>query len=184
MHQSSFEKVIGFKDKHLNNSDNLRIVDLCGLSVKDMSTKEIFNEKKWEHEILNIKNVGWHNKIKDGSIDAVVTAQSIERVIEFWLFLNEIERMLCPGGYLCIIAASAGAYAESGDFYRFHPEALKGLAELNGLEVLECIIDQKSNWHETTLIAKKPGVKEKEKVEEVIVDEVKTKSWKRKQKED
>ena len=182
MHQISFEKVTEFKDKYLSTSDKLKIVDLYGLSIKDMSTKAIFNEKKWKHEAISIKNANWFDKIKDKSVDAVVTAQTIERVEEFWLVWNEIERILSPGGYLCIIAASAGAYAESGDFYRFNPKILIKLAELNGLEVLDCIVDQKSTWHEATLIAKKPGKKEKEK--EVIVDEDKVEPGVWKQEED
>ena len=72
----------------------------------------------------------------------------------------QIERVLKPGGYLCIIVPSAGPN-HGGDMpncYRFHEDGLKAMAKYVDLEVLHASVDNRSEanpWNDACLVARK-----------------------------
>lgn len=155
MHKTSFKKIEAFRDKYLNKDDELQIVDICGLT-KDESCDFIFNEENWDYKTVNVARDGHlEYEIEDNSVDVVIIGQNLERVYYFWVLLSEISRIIKPGGYLCAIVSSSGAFGMKGDFYRFHPDSLTSLAKLIGLNAISCEIDPMNAWRDSTLIAKK-----------------------------
>lgn len=171
MHESSFDKIVAFRDKYLDKGDELNIVDLCGLSLGDKVCNHLFKQRNWIYKAVSVESDDWSKDIKAGSVDVIVSGQTISRVKQFWSFMDQIGRILSPGGYLCLVAPTAGQYGESGDFYRFSKDGLEVLAKITGLEVVECNPDVGSSWWDTTLIAKKPGkkaVKRPEKPEKKV----------------
>ena len=157
MHNTSFRKIEGFRDEYLSSSDELTIIDICGLT-KDASCEFIFSEENWSYEAIKVDMNGNLEKDIDGeSIDVIVIGQTLERVNYFWVLLSEIERVLKPNGLLCAIVSSSGAFSSQGDFYRFHPDSLISLAKLIGFDALKCEVDPMNIWRDATIIARKDG---------------------------
>ena len=51
MHKSSYLKMKWFKNKYLNTSANLRILDVGSLDgTGEFNYREIFNEKNWNYK--------------------------------------------------------------------------------------------------------------------------------------
>lgn len=167
MHGSSYSKMDLFKQKYLNKINNLKILDVG--SMGEYNYKEIFNENNWEYTGLDIKegpNVDFvvndiYNwiEIKDNSYDVIISGQFFEILDYFWLTMVEIERVLKPGGYVCIIVPSDGPnHAQDLNSYKFYEDGLKALAKYVDLEIIESYVDNSPNakpWFDACLIAKK-----------------------------
>lgn len=77
--------------------------------------------------------------LRDGSVDAVVSASVLEHLQAPWLFAAEVNRVLKPGGLVYHAAPGAWpAHAQPNDFWRMSAEGLRTLfgAE-SGFEVLD-----------------------------------------------
>ena len=76
--------------------------------------------------------------------------------------MSQIERVLRPGGYVCIIAPSAGP-KHGGDMpncYRFYEDGMRAMAKYVDLEVLHASVDNREAakpWHDACLVAHKAG---------------------------
>ena len=155
MHNTSFSKIEDFRDEFMSPSDELKIIDICGLT-KDVSCEFIFSEENWSYEQVTVNRYGNFKKgIGAESVDVVVIGQTLERVNYFWVLLDEISTILKPDGLLCAIVSSSGAFSSRGDFYRFHPDSLIALAELIDLDALKCEVDVMNIWRDATIIARK-----------------------------
>lgn len=77
--------------------------------------------------------------IPDASYDTIVSNQVMEHVQEPWVMIEQIARILRPGG-TCILSAPfmAPFHANPTDFYRFTEQGMRHLVERAGLEVLIC----------------------------------------------
>ena len=173
MHKNSHEKMGWFKNTYLNTSNNLKILDVGSLDGKgSYNYSDIFNENNWTYTGLDIQegnNVdivvtdiyNWF-EVEDNSYDVIVSGQFFEHLEFFWLTMSEIERVLRPGGYVCIIAPSAGP-KHGGDMpncYRFYEDGFRALAKYVDLEVLHASVDNREvakPWYDACLVAHKAG---------------------------
>lgn len=182
MHKNSYSKMQWFKNNYLDKNQNLNILDVGSLDqIGDYNYRSIFNEPNWTYAGLDIKagtNVdivitdiyNWF-EIEDNSYDVIISGQLFEHLEFFWLTMSQIERVLKPGGKVCIIVPSAG-HKHGGDMlncYRFHEDGLKAMAKYVDLEIIHVSVDNRPEakpWLDACLIARKKGVPAKD-VEEL-----------------
>lgn len=73
---------------------------------------------------------------KDGLFDAIIITEVLEHVFETRMVLNELFRLLKPGGIVvCSTPFTWGLHYDPYDFYRFTPYALRRLFTENGFVV-------------------------------------------------
>lgn len=172
MHKSSHDKMDWFKNTYLNANDSLAILDVGSLDTSDnnYNYKSIFNSINWEYKGLDFrsgKNVdilvediyNWY-EIEDNSYDVVISGQLFEHLEFFWLVMTEIDRILRPGGFCCIIAPSGGPKhgVEDIDCYRFYEDGMRALAKYVDFEILHASTNQDAKpWCDSCLVAKKAG---------------------------
>ena len=171
MHKSSHLKMEWFKNIYLNVSDNLEILDVGSLDGgENYNYSDIFDEQNWNYTGLDFEagnNVdivvtdiyNWF-EIDDNSYDVVVSGQFFEHLEFFWLTMSQIERVLKPGGYVCIIAPSAGPKhgGNLNNCYKFFEDGLRALAKYVNLDVIHVSVDESENskpWHDACLVAHK-----------------------------
>ena len=86
--------------------------------------------------------------------------------------MSQIERVLRPGGYVCIIAPSAGP-KHGGDMpncYRFHEDGMRAMAKYVDLEVLHASVDDREEtkpWYDACLVAHRAGGTSSENTQEL-----------------
>lgn len=191
MHKNSYSKMSWFKNTYLKKEDNIKILDVGSLDSKgNYNYSKIFNEINWDYTGLDIQagnNVdlvvtdiyNWF-EIEDNSYDVIISGQFFEHLDFFWLTMAQIERVLKPGGYVCIIVPSSGP-KHGGDMnncYRFYEDGLRGLAKYVGLDVLHASVDSREEakpWHDACLVAHKLGSKSNEENLEMRMDNLEDK---------
>ena len=173
MHKNSHSKMKWFKNTYLKASSKLDILDVGSLDGKgDYNYSDIFDEENWSYTGLDYEegnNVdivvtdiyNWF-EVEDNSYDVVISGQLFEHLEFFWLTMSEIERVLKPGGYVCIIVPSAGPKHGGNvpNCYRFHEGGLKAMAKYVDLEILYASVDERKEaapWNDACLVAHKPG---------------------------
>jgi SAM-dependent methyltransferase len=73
----------------------------------------------------------------DGSFDGIICNEVLEHVFEKEKVLDEIRRVLRPGGWIILTAPmSWGLHYEPYDFWRFTPYSLRRLLEDRGFQVV------------------------------------------------
>lgn len=183
MHKNSHNKMEWFKNTYLSTSDKLDILDVGSLDYKgNYNYSDIFDEKNWNYAGLDLE--AGHNvdivvtdiynwfEIEDNTYDVVISGQFFENLEFFWLTMNQIERVLKPNGYVCIIAPSAGPKhgGSLSNCYKFYEDGLKALAKYADLEVLHTSVDDRKEaapWHDACLVAHKKGSYVTEDTEEL-----------------
>ena len=171
MHRSSFQKMRYFKNTYLDANQELKILDIGSFDkTGDYNYGIIFKSDKWTYHGLDLKegnNVDiivknpydW-DEIEDDSYDLVVSGQAFEHIEFFWLTLEQIKRILKPGGLFFLIVPSSGpVHKNPYDCYRFNERAMEGMAKYINFQVLEkgTNLDENSDpWYDTFLVAKKP----------------------------
>lgn len=160
-----------FKNKYLNKNSNLKILDIGSYDSSNTNYNYGYylKENNWVYHGMDIQNgpnvdilvediYNWV-EIKDNSYDVVVSGQAFEHMEFFWKAIQEVERILKPGGLCCIIVPSSGpVHRNPYDCFRFKDDGLKAIAEYVNLDVLECYTnneDISSPWYDSVLIAKK-----------------------------
>ena len=160
-----------FKNSHLNESENLKILDVGSLdSTGEYNYKNIFNEPNWEYVGLDIEDgnnvdlvvndiYNWF-EIEDESYDVVISGQFFQHLKYFWLTMAQIERVLKPNGHVCIIVPSAGHNYDKNmpDCYRFNKGGLRALTNYAGLEIIRLGVDKRElakPWYDSYVFAKK-----------------------------
>ncbi len=85
--------------------------------------------------VMNAASLSFH----DESFDVVISTEMIEHDKTFWLSMQEMGRVLKPGGFLLLTGRGNGfpLHAYPDDFFRFMPSAAPWLLELAGCDVLE-----------------------------------------------
>ena len=170
MHKSSYMKMQYFKDTYLNPNDELKILDI-GSFDKDGNYNYglILNEKNWTYQGLDmrpgnnidivVENPYYWEEIKSESYDLVISGQAFEHIEFFWLTLEEIKRVLKPGGLFFLIVPSTGpVHKNPYDCYRFNENAMKAMAKYINLQVIEfgTNFDEISDpWYDSFLVARK-----------------------------
>ena len=173
MHKSSYLKMQYFKETYLNPNEELKILDI-GSFDKDGNYNYglILNEKKWTYHGLDLKpgnNIDivvenaydWEDEIEDETYDLVISGQAFEHIEFFWLTLEQVKRVLKPGGLFFLIVPSTGpVHKNPYDCYRFNENAMKAMAKYINLRVIEygTNFDKISDpWYDSFVIARKPG---------------------------
>jgi SAM-dependent methyltransferase len=177
MHQSSFDKMLAFRQRYLagRERERLTVLDLGSQDING-SYRSIFESGNWRYVGIDMSagpNVDlvladpydWR-EIAAESADVIVSGQTLEHTEFFWLTMQQIARALRPNAIASIIAPSSGPeHRYPVDCWRFYPDGLRALARYAGLDVLECWAqwddlpqyDAESNkWHDCLLIAQKP----------------------------
>lgn len=174
MHWTTYTKMRWFKDTYLDENYSLKILDVGSLdtSGEDYNYKSIFNDNpNWlyvgldfqdgENVDILVNDIYNWIEIEDNSYDVVISGQLFEHLEYFWLTMNEINRVLKPGGFCCIIAPGGGPKhgAADVDCYRFNEDGLRAIAKYVNFEVLHTFTNKDSKpWLDTCLVAKKDGV--------------------------
>lgn len=171
MHNSSYSKMEWFKNTYLDVSNNLNILDVGSLDYDgNFNYSTIFDEKKWKYTGLDIEDgnnvdivvtdiYNWF-EIEDNEYDVIISGQYFEHLEFFWLTMSQIERVLKPGGYVCIIVPSDGPKhgTRVKNCYKFFEEGIIALAKYVGLEVLHTSVnndDEAQPWNDVCLVAHK-----------------------------
>jgi len=176
MHQSSFDKMLAFRNNYLHGRENeqLTILDLGSQDVNG-AYKKIFEGLHWKYIGVDIgagRNVDiilkdmykWEEFSSD-SVDVIISGQAFEHIEFFWLTMREISRILKPSGVCCIIAPSSGTeHRHPVDCWRFYSDGFKALAKWAGLSVIFVETqwenlgykDGSDSWKDSVLIAQKP----------------------------
>ena len=173
MHANSYSKMQWFRNTYLSASKNLEILDIGSLDAKgDFNYSIIFDEKNWNYTGLDIENgnnvdivvtdiYNWF-ELEDNTYDVIISGQFFEHLEFFWLTMSQIERVLKPGGYVCIIVPSNGP-KHGGDLlncYRFCEDGLRALAKYVDLNVVHVSVDERKEanpWNDACLVAQKFG---------------------------
>lgn len=172
MHKNSHAKMEWFKTTYLNTSSKLDVLDVGSLDGQNYNYSDIFNEKNWTYTGLDFQSgnnvdivvtdiYNWF-EVEDNTYDVVISGQLFEHLEFFWLTMGEIERVLRPGGYVCIIAPSSGPKhgGNMPNCYRFYEDGLRAMAKYVDLEVLHASVDDRDEakpWHDACLVAHKAG---------------------------
>ena len=183
MHKNSHSKMEWFKKTYLNTSNKLDILDVGSLDGKgNYNYSDIFNESNWTYTGLDFQagnNVdivvtdiyNWF-EIDDNTYDVIISGQFFLHLEFFWLTMSQIERVLRPGGFVCIIVPSAGP-KHGGDMpncYRFYEDGLRAMAKYVNLDVLHASVDTRKEanpWNDACLVAHKTGSISKENTHEL-----------------
>lgn len=173
MHKSSHTKMEWFRNTYLKTSNRLEVLDVGSLDGgENYNYSDIFNQPNWNYTGLDYKagnNVdivvadiyNWF-EVKDNTYDVVISGQFFEHLEFFWLTMAQIERVLKPGGYVCIIAPSDGPKhgGNLSNCYKFYEDGMSAMAKYVGLEVLHTSVntsDESKPWHDACLVARKAG---------------------------
>ena len=170
MHKSSLEKMEKFILDYLKDQDELKVIDV-GSRDTNGSYRPFFSKRGWEYKGLDIvggKNVdivsddpyNWSD-LEDDSVDVVISGSTFEHIEFPWKTMEEIKRILKPGGMCFILTTSFGEYHPVPvDCYRFFADGLRALAKHSDLEVVHCLTDNVGiQWRDSVLMARKEAVK-------------------------
>jgi SAM-dependent methyltransferase len=142
MHASSMENMARCYQRYvvgsaLEQQRRVRVLDLGGSDVNG-SYRDIFAHPRYAYTAADIAaGPGVHLvlqdpyrlPIEDGSVDIIISGQMLEHCEFFWLTFAEMVRVLAPGGFIFLIAPSAGPeHRYPVDCYRFYPDAYRALA--------------------------------------------------------
>jgi len=176
MHKSSLDNMRYFMEEYLTpfRDRPLRILDVGSMDING-SYRGLFSDPPWFYQGADTgpgKNVdivlpdpySWRG-ISSGSVDVVISGQVFEHVEYFWMTILEMERVLKPGGWICLVAPSGGpAHRYPVDCWRFLPDGFTALARFAGLETVEIYLtsekigkyeDSSRMWNDSVFIGKK-----------------------------
>ncbi len=175
MHASSLSNMKRFVATHLAPfmESSLSIADVGAMDVNG-SYKPLFEQPNWQYVGLDLEagpnvdialNSAYSWPIGDNSFDVVVSGQALEHVEFVWQTVQEVARILKPGGLCCLIAPSAGPeHRFPVDCWRIYPDGMRALAKFAQLDVLEVYSqwdkeqhpDMNPIWKDTVFIGQKP----------------------------
>lgn len=145
-----------FRESYLKNK-GLKVLDVGSQDINGSYKKLFSNHYYVGFDRVKGKNVDicdW-DELEDSSFDTVVSGQAFEHIKDDLKAMAQIERVLKPGSYCCIIAPSCGRKHCLPDYRRYQPEDLKNLVKKVGLSVIETWVDPSCEWQDCIMIAKK-----------------------------
>ena len=141
----------------LEKKDLVRVLDVGGSDVNG-SYRDIFCHPRYAYTAADlVEGPGvqlvlhdpYRLPIDDGAIDIVLSGQMLEHCEFFWLAFAEMVRVLRPGGFIFLIAPSAGPeHSYPVDCYRFYPDAYRALARHAGCKLVEVWRDERGPWQD------------------------------------
>jgi SAM-dependent methyltransferase len=92
------------------------------------------------------------------SVDVIITGQMFEHCEFFWLTIQDMARMLRPGGYVLAITPAGGVvHRYPVDCWRFYPDAYAALAKWSKLELVDAWQDARAKWYDQVGMLRKPN---------------------------
>ncbi len=177
MHKSSMDKMSWFVKEYMADykGKKTEVLDLGSFDVNG-SYKTFIDDPAWNYQGVDmeagknvdivLKNPYFWDEINAKSKDVVISGQAFEHVEFFWVLIDEISRVLKPGGLICIIAPSRGyEHRYPVDCWRFYPDAFRGLARYAGLDLLHVetqwenkgyTVDDSDAWGDTIAVMQRP----------------------------
>lgn len=124
-----------FVKKYLDKNKVYTILDIGSYNVSG-SYKNLFINKNWKYSGLDIvpgPNVDIVAKSPydfglDQKFDIIISGNCLEHVEAPWLWIKEVERIIKPDGYLCIVTPfNIGEHRFPVDCYRILPDGFRYL---------------------------------------------------------
>lgn len=177
MHQSSMVKLEAFLSVYARESSgNARVLDIGSasyeghISYRDACKKAGLNYVGLDMQSgLNVDIVSkrpcLYTEVESEEFEYVISGQTFEHNPYFWISFCEMARVLKQGGYVFVVAPSAGiVHRYPFDCWRFYPDSWSALCALSGLIRIETIFEPDENkqfvkgvqWKDSAIIAKKP----------------------------
>lgn len=171
MHASSLENMQLCVDRFIRGGalelqSQVRVLDIGGADFNG-SYRQIFADPRYDYTVADMGDGPgvdllladpYHLPLADGAIDIVVSGQMLEHCEFFWLAFGEMIRVLRPGGFLFLIAPSAGPeHRYPVDCYRFYPDAYRALARHAGCEVVDIWLDERGPWRDLVGVFSRGG---------------------------
>lgn len=171
MHASSLENMYicydrFITDNYLEKQAQVSVLDVGG-SDYNGSYREVFAHPRFAYTATDISEGPgvqlvmqdpYRLPIDDRSIDIVVSGQMLEHCEFFWLAFAEMVRVLRPGGFIFLIAPSAGPeHRYPVDCYRFYPDAFRALARYANCAVVDIWRDDRGPWQDLVGVFSRHG---------------------------
>ncbi len=182
MHISSYKRMKflleWYKPYWDRNCDRVDILDI-GSYDQNGTNKTLFDDKRYFYNGLDMvegpnvdivpNDIYKWTELEDNKFDLVVSGQVFEHVEYPWLTINEIARILKPGGFLILIAPNSGfEHKAPYDCYRYYSDGLAALAKWANLYVHHTSVagvpdvsadnEWVSEWNDAVLVAQKKPV--------------------------
>jgi SAM-dependent methyltransferase len=162
MHASSLENMHKCYERYLRpdalaNKQGLKVLDVGGADVNG-NYRSVFAGPGIEYLTADIDATGgvdllmrdpYSIPVDDGTIDVVLSGQMLEHCEFFWMAFGEMVRVLQPGGFIFLIAPSAGPiHRYPVDCYRFYPDAFHALARHANCHLVDVWLDERGPWRD------------------------------------
>ena len=149
MHTSSHREMKNILNKYCRNLENITVADIGSFDVNGCYKNLI--KDSWKYigvdiaEGKNVDIVMENSKViplETDSIDLVISGQCIEHCKTPWILVEEMSRILKPGG-LCIITAPAiwQVHRYPVDCFRYYPDGMRSLMEEACLTVIKTYVN-------------------------------------------
>jgi len=160
MHASSYENMQKCYERYLlpclsSTREEVLVVEVGSADING-GYRDIFTDSRIRHLGVDLTaGIGvdvvatspYHLPFTDAYADYVLSGQMLEHSEYFWLSFQEMLRILKPGGYLFLIAPSAGPiHRYPVDCYRFYPDAFEALAHLTNANLVDIWHDDRGPW--------------------------------------
>lgn len=171
MHSSSLSNMKKMLDKILTaefTAEKFTVVDYGGRKfdnhdsyyslLKDFPTANYISVDLEAGEGVDVILTDPYNSpFESNSIDIIVTGQMFEHCEFFWLTIQDMARIIKPGGYILAITPSTGpVHRYPVDCWRFYPDAYAALSKWAKLELIDAWHDQSGKWHDQVGLMRKP----------------------------
>lgn len=163
-----------FLQRYVEETSLVNILDVGAYSICG-SYKDLITGTNWNYigadmapgpnvDIVLKDPYDWGQELLPESFDVVISGQVFEHIEFPWETVKQIDRVLVPGGLVCIIAPSAGVeHKYPVDCYRYYPDGMRALAKWAKWTVIEAYFERDpikypqldELWQDCVLIAKK-----------------------------
>lgn len=152
MHDSAYRQAERFYAKYLTGNTRDFSVGDVGSYDDNGCVRAVFKQEGYHYTGLDLRagpNVdivlpdpySWHN-LRGGLFDCVVSLNTLEHVEMPWVWIQEMARILKPGGLMFIEAPNAWEFHEHPvDCWRVWPAGLRALFKYAGLETVEAYFE-------------------------------------------
>lgn len=160
MHASSMANMRALRDRYVaglrRDGHPLRVADVGSADVSGGTYRDLFSDAEYVGLDLAagpgvdvVLSNPYAFPLPAGSLDLVISGQTLEHVPQFWRTFAEMVRVLRPGGMVFLIVPSAGPiHRYPVDCYRFLPDALGALAAATETELVDWWRDDAEPWRD------------------------------------
>ena len=141
----------------LEQQERITVLDIGGADVNG-SFRPLFNDPKYHYLTVDIADAPgvsivledpYKLPLDDASVDLVLSGSMMEHCEFFWLAFAEMMRVVKPGGYVFVIAPSAGPiHLHPVDCYRFYPDGYRALAKYANCRLVDVWLDERPPWND------------------------------------